>query len=260
MSRILKRPMFRRGGSTNDGIMTGIVDREKKAAGDLGPRTEEILAAMQQYAPLEKTKFPLGQLGLNLASGQFAGDGLLQNIIGSARGPYAQFVKADDARKAAQAKRKASAVATALSEQSALQLAKTKALLRDPKIATEKKVEYVKKIMGFKTDKEALEYINTSLSDVSKATPENRIQKVMGKQLTPNRAKAIFQVALEPNIPLAKKGGFMKTTKFPKDPVAGKLYFSTDNGVLYQFNGGATNDINNYTDVPAEYNKENISF
>ena len=30
MSRTLKRPMFRRGGSTNDGIMTGIVDREQK--------------------------------------------------------------------------------------------------------------------------------------------------------------------------------------------------------------------------------------
>ena len=28
MSRILKRPMFRRGGSTNTGIMSGLVDRE----------------------------------------------------------------------------------------------------------------------------------------------------------------------------------------------------------------------------------------
>ena len=138
--------MFRRGGSTNDGIMTGIVDREKKSTGDIGPRTEEILAAMQQYAPLPKTRFPLGQICLNLASGQFAGEGLLQNIIGSARGPYAQFVKADDARKAAEAKRKASAVATAIGEESALKLAKTKALLKDPRIATEQKVQYVKKV------------------------------------------------------------------------------------------------------------------
>jgi hypothetical protein len=28
MSRILKRPMFRKGGSTNEGIMHGIVDRK----------------------------------------------------------------------------------------------------------------------------------------------------------------------------------------------------------------------------------------
>jgi len=31
MSRIFRRPMFRKGGSTNDGIMTGIVDREEYA-------------------------------------------------------------------------------------------------------------------------------------------------------------------------------------------------------------------------------------
>ena len=30
MSRTLKRPMFRRGGSTNTGIMSGLVDRDKR--------------------------------------------------------------------------------------------------------------------------------------------------------------------------------------------------------------------------------------
>jgi len=131
MSRTLKRPMFRRGGSTNDGIMTGIVDREKKAEGDIGSRTEEILAAMQKYAPLEKTRFPIGQIGLNLASGQFAGSGALQNIIGSAQDPYAKFVKADDARRAALAKRRAGAVGIAISEQSAKDLAKIKTKSKD---------------------------------------------------------------------------------------------------------------------------------
>ena len=31
MSRILKRPMFRRGGKVNEGIMSGLVDRENYA-------------------------------------------------------------------------------------------------------------------------------------------------------------------------------------------------------------------------------------
>ena len=35
MSRILKRPMFRRGGSSNEGIMTGLVDRKKYNLGSL---------------------------------------------------------------------------------------------------------------------------------------------------------------------------------------------------------------------------------
>ena len=43
MSKILKRPMFRRGGSTNDGIMTGLTDRKQLSTGTLDPeraRTE----------------------------------------------------------------------------------------------------------------------------------------------------------------------------------------------------------------------------
>ena len=41
MARILKRPMFNRGGSTNNGIMTGLVDRKGYAE---GPTQAEIYA------------------------------------------------------------------------------------------------------------------------------------------------------------------------------------------------------------------------
>jgi hypothetical protein len=128
VSRTLKRPMFRRGGSTNNGIMTGLKDRQKYS---LGARVEEITAAMDKYAPIQKTRLPIGQLGLNLASGKFAGDGFLQNLIGSLQDPYASFVKADDARKTALDKRKASAVGVAIAEQSAKDLAKIKAKSKD---------------------------------------------------------------------------------------------------------------------------------
>jgi len=104
VSRTLKRPMFRRGGQVNNGIMTGIVDRTKKANGDfvtnIGKRTDalapEFQSILEKYTP--KTKLPLGQLGFNIASGKFAGDGAIQNLIRSAEGPYKQFVKTDDAR------------------------------------------------------------------------------------------------------------------------------------------------------------------
>ena len=51
MSRIFKRPMFRKGGPINDGIMTGIVDRENHAVSDpdgVGGPTEDILASKVQ--------------------------------------------------------------------------------------------------------------------------------------------------------------------------------------------------------------------
>ena len=99
--------MFRRGGTVNNGIMTGIVDRTKKENGDfvtgIGKRTDvlapEFETILDKYTP--KTRLPIGQLGLNLASGKFAGDGFLQNLVGSLQDPYKQFTKADDAREAA---------------------------------------------------------------------------------------------------------------------------------------------------------------
>jgi hypothetical protein len=123
MSRSLKRPMFRRGGTVNDGIMTGLTDRQEYANGmmvdkeRLGKDTQSILDIMSEYAPVPKTRLPIGQFGLNLASGKFAGDGALQNIIGSAQDPYKRFVAADDARNMALAKRKQGAVSTALGMQ-----------------------------------------------------------------------------------------------------------------------------------------------
>ena len=99
MSRILKRPMFRTGGSTNEGIMHGLVDRKRYSKGPTkaeiyGKEYENIFSKIKPPSP----RFPLGQIGLNLVSGEFAGDGFLSNVARSAKGPYEQFVQADDAR------------------------------------------------------------------------------------------------------------------------------------------------------------------
>ena len=122
MSRSLKRPMFRRGGTVNDGIMTGLTDRKQYSIGgidreQLGKDAKTISDVLAEFAPIPKTRLPIGQFGLNLASGKYAGSGKLQNIIGSAQDPYKRFVAADDARNMALAKRKQGAVSTALGMQ-----------------------------------------------------------------------------------------------------------------------------------------------
>ena len=124
--------MFRSGGSTNSGIMHGLVNRQgykhgSLDEGQLGTDIEAMTAAMSKYAPIPKSRFPMGQIGLNLISGEFAGDGFLQNLAGSARDPYSQWTGADDARRMAQATRKGSAVTTAVGQQYAQELARRKA-------------------------------------------------------------------------------------------------------------------------------------
>ena len=100
MSRTLKRPMFRRGGPANDGIMSGIEDREQLANGTRDPKVigQSARDYIEQFEPLlreftPKTRLPLGQVGFALASGV---DPL--QALGAG---YSQFVKADDAREAA---------------------------------------------------------------------------------------------------------------------------------------------------------------
>ena len=94
MSRILRRPMFKTGGSTNSGIMHGLVDRKRysnagivERAGELIPGFEELLT---EYTP--KTKLPIGMLGANLVAGMPFSEAV--------QDPYKSFVSADDARRA----------------------------------------------------------------------------------------------------------------------------------------------------------------
>ena len=95
MSRTLKRPMFRRGGSTNDGIMSGLTDREKRSTGDFIGKareyTPELESLLREFTP--KTRLPLGAVGAALVQGTPLRDALTAG--------YTDFTKRDDAREAA---------------------------------------------------------------------------------------------------------------------------------------------------------------
>jgi len=127
MPRILKRPMFRSGGSTNEGIMHGLVDRKGYANGTEAERYRDEYMKMLAEVQPAKPKFNMGQMGLNLISGEYAGEGLLQNIAGSARDPYTAFTKADDARGGLEYQKKLMATKMGISRAEAEELARRKA-------------------------------------------------------------------------------------------------------------------------------------
>ena len=107
--------MFRRGGTVNDGIMTGLTDRKQLANGtglDVDRARLESMAIsniMNELAPIPKTRLPIGQFGLDIATGTPIGEAL--------KSGYGTFTKQDDARRLALAKRKQAAVSTALGSQ-----------------------------------------------------------------------------------------------------------------------------------------------
>ena len=113
MSRILKRPMFRRGGSTNTGIMSGLVDRKNYKFGSMTEdqirsNIDMLVGLQDQFAPLPKTRLPLGEVGLALASGA--------PIVDALGVGYKKFVSDDDKTRALRAKRKSAAVSTVLGQ------------------------------------------------------------------------------------------------------------------------------------------------
>ena len=97
MSRILKRPMFRKGGSTNKGIMHGLVDRKGYAEGTY---KERALEALKTEAPRDTSLYDmLIGGGLNLVGGGGSGEGLMANIARSYKNPSEEFFKAQQARR-----------------------------------------------------------------------------------------------------------------------------------------------------------------
>jgi len=125
MPRILKRPMFNRGGSSNQGIMDGLVDRTGFNEGTplfdketTAAQVKAITEAQNEFSPLPETRLPIGQLGSDLMRGLGFRD--------SAANAYDSFVTADDKRRAAMAGRTGSAVSTSLNQQIAERNARLK--------------------------------------------------------------------------------------------------------------------------------------
>ena len=96
MARVLKRPMFRRGGSTNDGIMSGLTNREQYSnAGKVGQSARDYISQFEpifrEFTP--KTRLPLGAVGAALVQGTPIKQALTAG--------YTDFTRRDDAREAA---------------------------------------------------------------------------------------------------------------------------------------------------------------
>jgi len=178
MSITLKRPMFRRGGPANEGIMSGLTDRRNYSNGMFGNMSEDqirsnigmLMGLQDKFAPVAKTRLPLGEVGIALASGA--------PVVDALGAGYKKFVSDDDKRKALMDKRKQAAVSTVLGQ--AVKDKKTFRQLTDPE----------KKARGLPLDKQfqigadnKVMQIGGSGTNVTVNTPppETEEQKYQGK-------------------------------------------------------------------------------
>jgi hypothetical protein len=89
MSKVFKRPMFRKGGEVGGGIMTGM--RENYAQGSARERLARVAAEYPSQALDPLTQF-LIQGGLNLASQPATGGGAIADIATAVKEPTSQLM------------------------------------------------------------------------------------------------------------------------------------------------------------------------
>mgnify|MGYP003114455245 CR=1 FL=1 len=99
MTRVLKRPMFRLGGNTDQGIMSGVVPRQGYRTGEMVEDYEQKLKMLQGVAmpPDRSLSNFMIDLGLNVASAEPRGS-IFSTVAGEAKEPFQRYQTAQAQR------------------------------------------------------------------------------------------------------------------------------------------------------------------
>ena len=159
MSKVFRRPMFRKGGNVGEGIMTGIVDRENYANGpnmfdiagprtmdsgapktinqsidvpDLGTITERNVKALLEQAGPSEAYDPLTSFLLQYgpAAAKQTGGGTFANLIAAAEKPVASLIEAKSKESDFLRSLRTQAAGAAIKERSELESAERDRLFR----------------------------------------------------------------------------------------------------------------------------------
>ena len=248
MSRILRRPMFKTGGSTNSGIMHGLVDRKGYSngtkAGAVGESAREYISEftplLQEFTP--KTQLPLGAVGASLVSGTPIKDALISG--------YRDFTTRDDARTAGIQK---GAVQLGLS-----QALKDMAPSNQSVLAAEKKARYLlpPDATADQIRAKTAEIIRNEMTG-STYSPQANLQRAVSeyRRVYGEGSKAFnhaaFDVKVAPALRAAGKNPRsnikFKDGKYKTKNKSPGVYIDVENGKVIEFDGNVAVELPEYS-------------
>ena len=179
MSRILKRPMFRIGGSANDGIMSMAAPRKNYENGNENPLSEnnlmERVSTLSRFAGegrSEKNRLLdlLLEGSLNLAGGAGAGKNIGQALALSFKEPAKSYAKGKQSEEDFQRQLKLAAVTGAMSLSDQMQLAKLKLSADAGKEQEQRKKELMQQYSLTYNRASTLQNFLNQANTISKAT------------------------------------------------------------------------------------------
>ena len=254
MTRVLKRPMFRLGGNTDQGIMSGVVPRQGYSNGKTVEDYKRILGEAAGRRPDTSMANLLIDFGLNVASAPPTGS-IFSTAAGAAKEPFQRYQASKADRAAFDQKLGLSAATMALEHEQAQKL---------KMMGDKAKISKIQQLANDLQRNNPDTYPNTPEGDsaafnealrLTETSPgkskQDRWDNVYNKQdpnlVPPNVAenRADFVVYIRPNIPPNVYGGSVPTITEGKGATAvdvvdptkmepGKVYWDEVSGTLFE--------------------------
>ena len=254
MTRVLRRPMFRLGGNTDQGIMSGVVPRQGYGTGKTVEDYKRILGEAAGQRPDRSLSNLLIDFGLNVASAPPTGS-IFSTAAGAAKEPFQRYQASKADRAAFDQKLGLSAATMALEHEQAQKL---------KMMGDKAKISKIQQLANDLQRNNPELYPNTSEGNsaafnealrLTETSPgkykQDRWDNVYNKQdpniVPPNVAenRADFVVYVRPNIPPNVYGGSVPTITEGKgqqavdvvDPTKmepGKVYWDEQSGTLFE--------------------------
>ena len=254
MTRVLKRPMFRLGGNTDQGIMSGVAPRQGYKAGKTVEDYKRILGEAAGRRPDTSMANLLIDFGLNVASAPPTGS-IFSTAAAAAKEPFQRYQASKADRAAFDQKLGLSAATMALEHEQAQKLK-----MMGDKAKISKIQQLANDLQRNNPDmypntpegnsaafNEALRLTETSPGKSKQDRWDNVYNKQDPNIVPPNVAenRADFVVYIRPNIPPNVYGGSVPTTVQGKGAAAvdvvdptkmepGKVYWDEVSGTMFE--------------------------